>query len=268
MLARLPEERRPAFSLTIAGLKSNSFVELAAAMPKSVAKCLNEPSLRELELVEPQRLTMFLEAAIIRMASRMNVANKMTSAQVVYTAQVILNEYPIESLAEIVLATERLAAGFYGTTYHQLDTAVIVGAIKQILEEKAVYLEREHQKEVKAEASNLVDYRAYIERQKKEQAQREEQKAQAIERRRAEIHEQITRRALTDEETRIRLVIAEILKERYAKLTTTELDGFRIHHADGVPIFARSQEEAGEILGEALVRIELARKNAKQKPQP
>jgi hypothetical protein len=269
LLALLPDDRRGPLKLVSQGLRAGQFANLAAAMPRKVEACMTFPSVRELITCEgPELMTKFLEARIIAgPCALMNVAHKMTTAQVIFTAKTIVELFADEPVATIELAMQRGAAGVYGGTFHQLDTSVVVDWIRQTLDEQAVY--RVNQAEhAEPPASSLVNYKLYMERRRQEEKNKAAERERKFAERKAEIAAHLAfleRDKLTPDQVRTRLEIANVMRDRFGNLGMEQLNAFKIHRVDGwVDIFAPSPEVAGEILGEAMVRIQLKKKEEKK----
>lgn len=111
----------------------------------------------------------------------MNVVNNINEPQTDFTAQSILENYPAESIEDIILCLRRGSQGYYGSIYHQFDTSVIMGWMTKHIEEKAVYMERNNQTAKQHEENKAVDYEAFkarIEKKRIEQAERDKKEVE------------------------------------------------------------------------------------------
>jgi hypothetical protein len=255
----------PAFRLTIAALRSGNLTELSSAMPTTTEACIGHPTIGMLKhegVIGLRTLKAFIEKEIIYLNAQMNVAHAMTSAQIIFTSDTIIECYPNESLADICLALKRGARGQYGSTFHQLDCVVVTGWIKQHIEEKAYYLERNATSE-KAPQATLIDYKAFQDRLAKERAQTREQRIKTIV---AKDEEQLFRdtsswQPMTDAQVELRKEITMATAHRYKGMHGGQFNDFSNFEIDGQRIFAKSEGEAREILTEAKTKISL-------KPKP
>lgn len=138
---------------------------IARATPNKVEQLLDAPHLRQLvKSAGEEKTKLVLEIEITKLASRLNVANNITAAQLPFVAEELLAAYPEESLQDFILCFRRIALGYYGKIYHQLDISIISGCMQQHIEEKAMYLERGHNELKKESDYPQVDYEAYKKR--------------------------------------------------------------------------------------------------------
>lgn len=121
------------------------FEEIARLVPNNVEQIMGAPVIRTLiKQVGETRIKLLLEVELVKLASRMNVANNLTDAQVPFIAEELLKIYPTETLADMILVFRRGAIGHYGKVYHQLDASVIFEWMQKHIEEKAMYHERDN----------------------------------------------------------------------------------------------------------------------------
>jgi hypothetical protein len=116
-----------------------------------------------------------IEFELLKVVSMLNVANNMKPHQVSFTAETILTNYPAESLEDIILCLRRGSMGYYGSTYHQFDTSVVLNWMGQHIDEKCNYLENGVKRSQEQEKQEQVDYEAFkakIEQKRKEQETR------------------------------------------------------------------------------------------------
>lgn len=265
MALAMPEDQAQAFRLTSAALRAGRFTDITSVMPTTVEACIGQPTIAMLkheQVVGTKPLKAFIEMELIHLNTQMNVAHAMTTPQIIFTAESIIECYPNESLADICLALKRGARGQYGTTYHQLDCSVVIGWLKQHVEEKAYYLERNATSE-KAPQATLIDYKAFQDRLAKERAQTREQRIKTIV---AKDEEQLFRdtsswQPMTDAQVELRKEITMATAHRYKGMHGGQFNDFSNFEIDGQRIFAKSEGEAREILTEAKTKISL-------KPKP
>lgn len=132
--------------------------------------------------VGQEKVQLVLEIELARLASLMNVANNLTSAQLPVIALALIETYPTESLADFLLVFKRMAMGFYGKTYHQLDGSTIGNCIGEHIIEKAYYRERDNANSKKAaDYVPMVDYAAFKKHNQEKQAAEREAKIKDFE---------------------------------------------------------------------------------------
>lgn len=138
---------------------------IAKSTPNIIEAIIEAPHLRQLvKVVGEQKIKMSLEIEIAKLASRLNVANNITATQLPFIADELLATYPEESLQDFILCFRRIALGYYGKIYHQLDLSVISICMQEHIQEKAMYLERGHTELKKESDYPQVDYEAYKKR--------------------------------------------------------------------------------------------------------
>jgi hypothetical protein len=163
---------------TIVGLiKSKRFQEISESVPNSVAAIMDSTPIcvlkREVDLREIQKA---IEFELIKVVGMLNVANNMKPHQVSFTAQTIIENYPAESIEDIILCLKRGAMGYYGSTFHQFDTSIVLGWLGEHIDEKCNYLEKGTKATQDEEKQLQVDYEAFkkkIEQKRKELELRE-----------------------------------------------------------------------------------------------
>ncbi len=268
MANRLPAEDREKFMTTLIAIRDKSpeaQKEFADRMPTTIEGCIDQPIIRVLQLVpgvkEAKQLEAYIESRLIRLIAQVNVAHNMNDPQLVFTTRTLLDNFSTETLADITLVLNRGAAGYYGSTYHQLDCSVIVGWMRIHLEEKAQLIERNHKtgKDTRTKEETEIDYKAYIERTEKERAKEREEKIAKVEAK-AELAQ--ARREGFNPSSDQALELANICKQiaayRYAGMNFKQMQDFFNHDAgDGVRIFCDSEATAKEILLEAKTIIQL-----------
>jgi hypothetical protein len=185
-LVVLPREQVNTYNWMATRLMERRFDELALGVPDSVEKCMKAPSvITMVRGVGKERVREFLSARIIWLIAQMNVAHTMTTPQKNFAIDTLLDRYPHETLADFALVFKRMAQGYYGSTYHQLDTAIIMNCMAQHIEEKAMFLERDQttaKEQAKKEESG-PDYNAFRKRLEQKQKEAEQEKAKAREQR-------------------------------------------------------------------------------------
>lgn len=67
----------------------------------------------------------------------------MNDVQVKYTAQLILQEFPLLTVADIKFVFDGVMSGRYGKTYHQLDSLTICGWFREHWEQRLNAAEQE-----------------------------------------------------------------------------------------------------------------------------
>lgn len=164
-------------------LKSNRFDEISKVIPNSTEQIMEMQIIRSMiREVGRGPIQQALEQEIIKLSSQMNITNNITSSQVPLIAETLLDVYPTESLADFILCFKRIAIGYYGNTYHRLDSGVIVECFSRHLEEKCDYRERDNSNSKKAEQKYVdVDYKAFSNRLESERRQQKEWREVEIE---------------------------------------------------------------------------------------
>lgn len=169
---------------------TDSFEILERGIPNSVERIMPAPRIAALvKAVGVEKIRKFLSALLVKLIARVNVAHSMETQQKNFTIDTILERYPNDSLADFILCFKRGAQGYYGSSYHQLDTSVIMGWLGAHFIEKAYYLERDNTNSKKAEKDAKVDYDAFRERLERERQKESQAQAAAIEARRKEAKE-------------------------------------------------------------------------------
>lgn len=263
MAQHLPAEMLPAFRLTISAFRAKEYKNLADLMPRTTEQCLDHPPIRLLlhdQVIGRPALQAFIHAELIHLTKQLNVANTMDTAQMLFTADTILDEFNTDTLADMVLVFRRGSQGYYGTTYHQLDCSIVVGWIKRHLDEKATLLERQVAKKRQEDAQAKVDYKAYQDRIEAERAKQREEKIEAFVKSTEVSQEQEFKKgykAPTAEQVRMADAIRSIASKRYAPLHGGQFKDFFNYEVQGHRIFAKSELEAFEIYEEAILMINL-----------
>lgn len=166
-------------------LSEKKFDEIVKATPNTVEKLMQLPqvTLRSLAATAGERpLKFFLEVEVAKLASRMNIANNITSSQIPFIVETLIETYPLETLNDFILCFKRLAIGYYGNSYHKLDAATICEAMAKHIDEKCTYLERGVSDQKKEEESLKVDYELFKKRLEDERSkEKESEKKKKIE---------------------------------------------------------------------------------------
>lgn len=161
---------------------TDNFEALERGIPNSVERIMPAPRISALvKVIGQDRIRKFLSALLVKLIARVNVAHSMDTHQKNFAIDTILERYPNESLADFILCFRRGAQGFYGSSYHQLDTSVIMGWLEDHFTEKAIYLERDNTNSRKAEEYAEVDYAAFSERLEEERRKELEAKILKVE---------------------------------------------------------------------------------------
>lgn len=146
------------------------------ALTEAVPLCVLKHS------VDVEKIKLLIVQEITKCSLMMNVANNINTPQINFTAETIMEQYPAESVEDIVICLRRGSQGYYGAIYHQFDTSVILGWMAKHIEEKAIYIERNHQQAKNTEKNIQVDYEAFkkrLEEKRKEEASSAERKREA-----------------------------------------------------------------------------------------
>ena len=186
----VPVEQEKIFKWMVAKLEDKQFAELANRVPDSVEKCMKAPSVHTLmKAVGRDCSREFLSARILWLIAQMNVAHTMTTPQKNFAIDTLLDRYPHETLADFSLVFRRMAQGYYGPSYHQLDTSTIMTCMAVHIEEKAMFLERDQTtaKEEAKKEETQIDYKAYILRRQQQEEKAKQEKQNELNKRREEV---------------------------------------------------------------------------------
>jgi hypothetical protein len=233
MAEMLPEVQRKPFLWTITKLERKEWAMLSN-VPNNTERCMKAPPASAIiRVTGRERVKEFIEARLIWLIAQLNVAHPMTIPQRNFTADSILDRYPNESLADFALVFLRLAQGYYGSTYHQLDCSIVMAAMAQHMEEKAMYVERD-ETTAKKESFNEVDYDAFKKRLDDERRKAEQKKS-------------------TDREVKIQ---SYLNRNGERKNFTVETKWGKMHN-----VLAVSQQAANDIVGKLLLSGNLKEKH-------
>jgi len=135
---------------------------ISSLVPDRIEKIVDaEPICVLRHSVGIEKIQQLIEIELTKLAALMNVANNMQPHQMVFTSERIIETYPAESVDLFILAFRRGASGYYGSTFHQLDTSIVMGWIQKTIEDKSYYTERDNQTAKEHEKNQAVDYEAF-----------------------------------------------------------------------------------------------------------
>jgi len=166
-------------SITAIKLLENDFEGLERSVGGSVKDILDKPPIAMLKkIVDPMRLETFLATQLIKLTKMINLDARLNlqGHQIPQIAEMLIEQYPVESLEDFILCFKRGSIGFYGTIY-RLDASVLNEWMAAYLEEKYGIVEAKVS-EVKKDPQ--VDYKAYIDRIERQRLQQQEDKRAAI----------------------------------------------------------------------------------------
>jgi len=159
---------------------------ISGSVPNSIEKIMDaEPMCVLKHTVGMDKIQQLIEVELSKVTALMNVSNNMQPHQIIFTAEQIIETYPAESVDDIILCLRRGASGYYGSTYHQLDTSIILGWLVKHIEEKSFYLERNNLSGKKQEEESEVDYEAFKENLERRRNEKAEEVKKESERRKA-----------------------------------------------------------------------------------
>lgn len=162
-------------------LKSKDFNGFVSSVPATMEKIAETTPVCVLKhVVSLQTMQMMLEGEITKLAARMNVAHNMNSSQIIFTAETLLEDFKFCSLEDFIFVFKQMAKGAYGSTYHELDTAVISICMQEHLEQKAYYQERNNTMAESSDQIPDVDYQAFKQRRAMEVIRDKEGKEDAL----------------------------------------------------------------------------------------
>lgn len=166
-------------SVGVQMLQSKDFNGFVSSVPATMEKIAETTPVCVLKhVVRIQTMQMMLEGEITKLAARMNVAHNMNSSQIIFTAKTLLEDFKFCSLEDFIFVFKQMAKGAYGSTYHELDTAVISICMQEHLEQKAYYQERNNTMAESSEPIQDIDYEAFkIKRNAMQQKEQEDKEA-------------------------------------------------------------------------------------------
>lgn len=151
-------------------LTSVTALELASQLPTEVTlslltiqeevtfeKTLTAPVLRSIENKVGRPVLIKLVCAVLKLfADSLNITQTLSALQVYELAQLWIEQYPTDSLKDLILCLKRVKQGKYGKTFNRIDIQVISEFWTAYLNEKAEYRENQHLKQKAVEASNQL----------------------------------------------------------------------------------------------------------------
>lgn len=115
---------------------------------KTVREAMDRPTIAMIKkVVDPLIIETHIAAKLKQIVEWINVDSRLNlnQAQIPIVAEMLVNQYPVETIEDIILCLTRGSAGFYGELY-RLDAAVINGWMKQYLDEKYQIIESQQKK--------------------------------------------------------------------------------------------------------------------------
>lgn len=170
-LDTLPEQSKGTVLRVIYGLTKNEETITNLERDCTMQFCLDSPSISsQIQAFGRASVARSLDLLIMRLAIIVNVRHNITDAQIKIVVNDLLELYPNESLEDWVLVFKRMRQGYYGKTYHLLNLATIVEAMKTHLDEKYQLLEKQwnDQKTQKEKDEGEIDIQKAYERLKRE----------------------------------------------------------------------------------------------------
>jgi hypothetical protein len=120
----------------------------------TIADSIQAPTLKVLEKqYGKDDLATLVSFMILQTARFFNLGNNLSEEQALETAYLMLQNYPHETIEDFTLMFREAKKGKYGELYNRLDGQIIFKWMEKYLEEKAIYREKQHQKQ---KASNPV----------------------------------------------------------------------------------------------------------------
>jgi len=124
----------------------------------SIEKAIDSPNTLKAMAAKNATVTLKLIVALLkRQADFYNLRKDLTHGQAVMIAQTLVDEYPTETIEDIVLMLKMARAGSFGTIYGKLDGETVIGWMALYLDEKYCAVERRHQNQKHA-ATNIADF--------------------------------------------------------------------------------------------------------------
>jgi hypothetical protein len=138
---------------TVDLLKKNQFEQLAKSVSNKIADLLTAEPIRSLiSNAGREAIQTYLEVEIIKLAGNVNVnpALNIKTHQVPVIAEMLIDQYPLESIEDFTLCFRRATVGLYGEIY-RIDGAIINQWFAKYLDEKYDALEQKLAKEKHAD---------------------------------------------------------------------------------------------------------------------
>lgn len=114
----------------------------------TIADSIQAPTLKVLEKqYGKDDLATLISFMILQTARFFNLGNNLSEDQSLETAYLMLQNYPYETIEDFTLMFREAKKGKYGELYNRLDGQIIFKWMEKYLEEKAIYREKQHQKQ-------------------------------------------------------------------------------------------------------------------------
>lgn len=121
---------------TVVAIKAKRFDQASRMLPSTVKNAIECPPLSDvLRVTDRDSVAAYIEFELVNMALRINVGGNLTTPQIQFLAQQLIDLYPGESLADFKICLERGAMGLYGDIY-RMDGIVLRKWMAAYLEEK------------------------------------------------------------------------------------------------------------------------------------
>ena len=112
----------------------------------SIEKAAKGDSLKKIaKQVGERDMLITLSGIIMRSIDSMNISRNMTEDQAVEAASILMDKFGHDTVEDIILMLRKAKRGELGENYQRIDIQVLCGWMSQHLEEKAAYLEKQHQ---------------------------------------------------------------------------------------------------------------------------
>lgn len=172
-------------------MQNNNFDAVVKSVGLSLKSILDRPPVAMLKkVVEPFVIETFLAKQLQDLKQMVNLDARLNiqAHQIPQIAEMLIEQYPVESLEDFILCFKRGSTGFYGTIY-RLDASVLNEWMKAYLEEKYGLVEAQVS-EVKKDTDSQIDYKGYMARLEAERVRtKEESKHRFEEERRRQLKE-------------------------------------------------------------------------------
>ena len=248
-------------SVGVQMLQKRDFNGFASTVPATIEAIAETTPVCVLKhVVSIETMQQLLEAEILKLSARLNVANNMNHLQIQFTAETLLEDFKTCSLEDFIFVFKQMAKGAYGSTYHQLDTSVISLCLQDHLENKSYYQERNNTMSESNEKLPDVDYEAFKNRRKMELVRNENERVDQL---KAEREKQMKdleydnqkqgyRNKMTLEQFQLRERIKRARVEFYGPehRDTSKWDFFDV---EGESIYCASEKDAKEIYLKAAI---------------
>lgn len=228
------------------------------AIPASVKECINGTLIRNaIHTNGFDNVQRLLEVELIRLASRLNIANNLQDHQIPFIAESLIEMYPLETIESFIYIFTNGARGRYGKLFHTLDLTIINEWIQRYIEEKLNHVEQDYnnQKNKALEESKEVNDSRVIELIDSAISEIDKLKqAEELEHRKLVLKPVNSFLFGGEDKIKMQEACDRIALAMYGEYKFETLRQFKKHVA-GVDVIANCNKEAKEILDKAVEEV-------------